>query len=292
MAGIVRALGIRFRQVLVAYRNDPEVTWHHRLLLARAVGSRWVACTPDLELQLLDVAEEEVCPLQAGRPIPEAQADGCYVFGPLPARELSELVVRAREMASLFAEPEGEAHGDVWVVCSPGHARFGEIVAGELLAGLDRALLRSSLGVVELEDDEATVASVARVPRAELEAWRTRHAGGGDLRLLGTHRDGQGRRFLSFKEGVDLAAETKFDDFPFPEPRATRGYLGGLQFVGGSSENYHNVWLSESGGSPGSVVAHGHKVLLESLRLGMQYDQVNMPKQRHGGTGGATPHTT
>eukprot|EP00974_Lingulodinium_polyedra_P029817 2872139-Lingulodinium_polyedra.AAC.1 len=70
-AAVARSLDVRYRQVLVAYREDPEVTWHHRLLLARASGSWWVACTPDLELQLLDVSEAEIAPLQPGRAIPE-----------------------------------------------------------------------------------------------------------------------------------------------------------------------------------------------------------------------------
>lgn len=64
------ALDIKERQVLVRYDEDPEVTWHLRVLLLRAEGTTWFALTPDLSVQRLDLSEREVVPLGRGRKIP------------------------------------------------------------------------------------------------------------------------------------------------------------------------------------------------------------------------------
>ena len=71
--------------------------------------------------------------------------------------------------------------------------------------------------------------------------------------------------------------ETKFDDFPLAYPRATLEYLAGImESTDGSFDTYHQSWVAASGVTPNSAVAHDHRILLEAVRLGLVYDQINV----------------
>ena len=55
MAAVERTLDVAEPQVLVHYPNDPHLTEHHRLLLIKVSAGRWIAASPDHELDLLDL---------------------------------------------------------------------------------------------------------------------------------------------------------------------------------------------------------------------------------------------
>ena len=55
MAAVERTLDVAEPQVLVHCPNDPHLTEHHRLLLVKVSAGRWIAASPDHELDLLDL---------------------------------------------------------------------------------------------------------------------------------------------------------------------------------------------------------------------------------------------
>ena len=65
------ALDIPEPQVLVYY-SDPNVEWHHRILLRRLQGSTWVVVTPDGDTQLEDLVQYVLIPLVRGAQVPQA----------------------------------------------------------------------------------------------------------------------------------------------------------------------------------------------------------------------------
>ena len=272
------SLDIKDKQILVRYDDDDYFTWHHRVLLHRVAGSLWIVLTPDLSVQRLDLAAESILPLARADKIPARALNDCYLFDSLSAQELSTAKSQAKQLADILGEPEADDSDDVWVISDAQHARFGELVPEDILSSERRSSLRTNLGVVELEDgDPASEVPVARVARDELEDWRRAHAGGGDLRVLGTFRDMRGKRYLAFPTAVSRCVETKFADFPHPEPRATLEYLQGVcEAADGSCDSYHSMWCVQSSVPPNSAVAHDHKILLEALRLGVVYDQLNL----------------
>ena len=272
------ALDIKEKQILVRYEADDNFTWHHRVLLERGDAQTWVVLTPSLEVQVLNVAEIQFIALVRGRPAPRHAADDCFLFDPLSARELADAHAEARQLAEILGERAAPDVTEVWVVADIHSEKFGELVDDSIIQEVTRATLFETRGVALLDpDDPSTEVFIERVPRAELDEWKRRKGGGGDLRLLGTHRAPSGRRYLSPKEGIEAMEESKFDDFPFAEPRAAREYLQSLvEATDAQFDVYHQEWLSASGVSPSSSVAHDHKILLEALRLGISYDQFNL----------------
>ena len=97
-----------------------------------------------------------------------------------------------------------------------------------------------------------------------------------DLRLSGDHRDGRGRRHLTFHAADDLCKESKFDDWPIQGPRASIEVVQAVRDGGLEPSDYHLQWLKNSGTSQYGAAAHELRVLLESMRLAMTYDQVDI----------------
>ena len=96
------------------------------------------------------------------------------------------------------------------------------------------------------------------------------------MRLLGTFRDNSGRRQLEFRRGVELMTQTNFDDFPRDGGRAFKEFMDAIAQGPGTITTYHGEWLRTSGVSENSSVAREHRILCESLRLGVVYDQFNL----------------
>lgn len=161
------ALDIKEHQILVRFDEDPEVTWHHMVLLQRTKGTTWLALTPDLAVQRLDLSEREVLPFTRGRVIPSAQAGDCYIFDAVGPKELAEAHATARQLAELHGADGAEESATTWVIADPMHAKFGEAVEASLLGDPTRSTLRSRLGVVEIvggdPESEVVVEQVATV---------------------------------------------------------------------------------------------------------------------------------
>eukprot|EP00959_Pyramimonas_sp_CCMP1952_P388312 8137023-Pyramimonas_sp.AAC.1 len=55
------SLDIPERQILVHYPDD-GIPHHHRILLVKLDGSRWIWSTPDFSVRAIDVADRAVVP--------------------------------------------------------------------------------------------------------------------------------------------------------------------------------------------------------------------------------------
>ena len=65
------AFDIPEKQVLV-YFEDPGRSFHHRILLvALQPGGRWIGCSADYDVEVLDLADFAVIPLTRGLPFPQ-----------------------------------------------------------------------------------------------------------------------------------------------------------------------------------------------------------------------------
>eukprot|EP00972_Heterocapsa_arctica_P006299 923761-Heterocapsa_arctica.AAC.1 len=60
------SLATTLEQILVAFFGDANgVFWHMRLLLIHGGGGKWIAATPDHELEVIDITEYRVIPLES-----------------------------------------------------------------------------------------------------------------------------------------------------------------------------------------------------------------------------------
>jgi hypothetical protein len=211
MANVARTLDIEEKQVLARYDEDDYFTWHHRVLLKRLEGSKWLVLTPDLGVEVCDLSVRPMVPLRRAAPFPAAQAADAYIFDPITPVELDEAKREARRLAGILADDQEDVEEAIWLVAQPGHENFGKEVP---VADVENEQLFQSLhhrGIWKTTAGEHLF--VERVSKAGSEEWVKNNAGGGDLRLLGTFRDTGGRRNVDFRQGVDLCLENDFKDF-------------------------------------------------------------------------------
>ena len=124
-------LDIDLKQIFVQYDEDENFTWHHRVLMKRIEGTSWVVLTPDLEVEVLDLAGRQVLPLRRRAPFPAAQINDAYIFDPIVPGDLDHAKREATMLAALYADIDAEEWE--WVVSEQGHNRFGEVVpAGDI----------------------------------------------------------------------------------------------------------------------------------------------------------------
>ena len=127
-----RSLDVAQRQVLVDFFGDAAgFNWHARLLFhaSPAADGKWVCATPDLDVELISLADHRVVPLGRATEIPQRYRAAAYVFDPLSDSELDSLARRARELAEIlgFLKPGVQADpGARWRLADPSGDSFGE----------------------------------------------------------------------------------------------------------------------------------------------------------------------
>ena len=81
---MARALDCKYTQALVHHPLDlGGFFWHHRLLLHRVEGSRWICLTPDFDLLMIDFATARHRVIARRQPFPADIAAECYIFDPV-----------------------------------------------------------------------------------------------------------------------------------------------------------------------------------------------------------------
>ena len=109
-------LDVPERQILVDFFDDPNgFRWHMRLLvLATPNPGQWIAATPDLSIQFLDVTAHRVIPLTRAAEFPRRVRGEVYAFDPLGAEGLLQVRREAKELLAVYgltgaadAQPEG-----------------------------------------------------------------------------------------------------------------------------------------------------------------------------------------
>ncbi|CAJ1358943.1 unnamed protein product [Effrenium voratum] len=262
-------------QVLVNYPNDAAgFFWHHRVLLHRVEGAKWLALTPDHEIQLHDLSLERHKILDRRAPFPADLVPTIYAHDPIGRAVLSTYKRRAKVQAVVLGQGDlEESEAFVWVVSQSGHRKFGEEVDAALLEDETSGLAFSAKGVVVLDGEEVFV---EKVEVQKMEAWRKdRMLEGGDARLLGDHRDASGRRRLDLATAVELMKSEPDDEFPISGVRAAKELHDAICSGPGNLVSYHSEWLRLSGVSRKSSAAHIHSSLCECLRLLHSYDQID-----------------
>ena len=269
-----RTLILQDPQVLLHFADDAAgLVWHHRILLHKIGGGKWVVLTPDLELQVEDMGARRHIVLGRHAPFPGHLLDECYIFeAELGKAELDRQRRLARTMGAILDDSvQVGVEAMQWYVADPSSSKFGKPIPIERV---EDVVTLGDHGLVQWEGDTLYLRELAS---ADVESFvEERKEATGDLRTLGDHRDPQGKRHLSFKDGISLMRETKLDDWPFKGPRSVLEYLKAILAGPGELIGYHNMWLRSSGVAWNSAAAHEHHHLCEVLRLAISVDQLDV----------------
>ena len=231
-----RTLDIREPQILRHYPQDANgFFWHHRVLLCKITPGQFIALTPDGDLERINLLEVDHLPLERRTDFPAPQSPFVYAFDELGRNELERFKRRAQQMASLFNDtPVDDIESYEWLVCDNTHERFGEAVGDDTI---DQGVTLGDSGVVTLDGKETFVKRVAISDKAgtllKLDPSR------GDARLLGDHRDDQGKRFLDLRQAINLLTEDEMKDWPLQGPRVMVEFLRAVRSGPGDLATYH-----------------------------------------------------
>ena len=189
-------LDIPEQQVALAFHEDPNITWHHRILWFR-IGetTRYVAGSPDWENEIVDLTEHQVVPLtRAGLPPARIVGDFYQFAGNPTEAQLDAARADARALAALFGAVAVSGPVDAgWFFADMAAEKFSEEVPPSLLQNVGLHVIRGSVGLVQTEEGWTTM---ERVLRVDLAAWRSekQNGTGRDPRVLEIQRDAQGTR--------------------------------------------------------------------------------------------------
>lgn len=268
-----RSLNIAEPQILLHFPHDANgVLHHHRVLLHKIGGGQWVVLTPDLDLEVADLSVARHRVLARHAPFPADLVDDSYVFDDLSKAELERQKRLARTMGAILDDSaDVNVEALVWVVADPSSKRFGNVIPDESVGDV---VGLGQHGVVQLDGD---VEYVRELPANGVKDFKDAKKDSlGDARLLGDHRDPQGKRFLSLNDALPLMSQESFDDWAFTGPRAVREFLQAIRDGPGDLASYRLGWVRSSGVSGASAIAHEHRSLIETMRLGISRDQVDV----------------
>ena len=220
-------------QVCVDFPEDPNFRCHQRVLLFELGPGRWVASSPDFGIEVIDLANHRVVPLNRATRWPERVRGNVYGFDPLTEEQREDIHIRGLQLAKVLgykvAPSSTTGTARRWRVSDPGHSKFNtEIEDADMLPG-NRSVVRGDCGMYLIDEEEGDWVSVQRVPIRQLDEWleKKRSGPGRDLRIHPVKRDAAGRRSALLKESVNLFKVPKFDDWPFDGPRTVQTNTSG-----------------------------------------------------------------
>lgn len=260
-------------QVAVHFPADPGgFFYHHRLLLAKLSAGRWVASSPDHELEVVDLNTQRHRILTRRAPFPADIRDVVYAFDPINKVDLDRIKRQARAMVVVLGDDDGEEMDEtVWVFADSDSNRLGNTLTVDQL---QHANLLGSRGLVEID---GTVEAIEELSSGDVEKFVEKKKGQlGDLRVIGSHKDDKDRRFIPFPDAMGLLRQSDFPDWGFAGPRAAREFLTSIYESGVDLGAYHLQWAKNSNVNTHSSVCHEHKNLLECIRLGLLRDQLDL----------------
>jgi len=270
-------LDIPEQQVALAFHDDLNITWHHRVLWFR-IGdtTRYVAGSPDWENEIVDLTEFQVVPLIRAALPPARIIGDFYQFAARPTdAQLDAARADARALASLFGSVAAAKSVDAgWFFADMAGEKFGEEVGASFLQNVAAHVMRGSVGLVQTEDGWTTM---ERVLRSDLDAWKSekQNGPGRDPRLLEIQKDPQGARFAPLREAMSKMKSNLGTSSPYRGPSALPELLETVRATGDDLVGYHDFFLRSSGLSPESPVAHQHKCLMSVLAHMVHFDQLN-----------------
>ncbi|CAK0906294.1 unnamed protein product, partial [Prorocentrum cordatum] len=274
MAAVPRCPDIPEFQVAVRYDADPNFTWHHRILLRRVRGAVWIALTPDLDLERINLDERRHRVLERGQAFPEAIAGDIYAFDPIGREAVAGHKRRARLQAAVLGGDEDEAmDAKEWVYADLDDPSFGTLVAADVLEG-DEFVELGNRGLVRRK---GAARGVEKVGRARLAEWsEQRRVGAEDIRSLGIHTAADGTRHLGWTDAVGMLRESDMPEWRFEGPRVCKELAASIREGAGNPTSYHAEWIRLSGVNQNSAIAYEHKNAMEMLRVATSVDQVDI----------------
>ena len=268
-----RTLNIADPQVLFHYPGDVNnLNYHHRVLLHKIGGGKWVVLSPDLELSGADLTTQRHVVLGRHSFFPANIFAECYVFDELSRGELDRQRRLAKTMGSILDDSEVTGvQALTWIVADPCSKQFGKALPQELL---EDVITLGQHGLVQWDDE---VVYLQEIPDDQVEKFKEeRKDATGDIRTLGDHRDPQGKRVLNLQDALPLMTEASLDDWSFTGPRSVKDYLRAIREGPGDLPTYHLSWVRSSGVAAGSAIAHEHRSLCETVRLAISKDQLDV----------------
>lgn len=259
-------------QVLVNFPHDANgLTEHHRLLLCKLGPGRWVACSPDMELEVLDLNVQRHTVLGRRAPYPAHLQPVVYGFDPIPRVDLERLKREAKTMSIILGDEDTmEVEARVWLFADVSSDRLGKSVPLELVPS---AVTLGSRGLLEID---GTIEAIEEVPQSDVASFAEVKKGThGELRTLGNFTDSQDMRYLALADAFPLMKEVEMKDWCFEGPRATKEFLGSIVQGTADLSSYHLQWLQHSGVNHKSSIAYEHKCIIECLRLAVCKDQLD-----------------
>ena len=266
-------LDVQEPQILVSYPNDNDGFFHHhRLLLVKLGPGRWIASSPDHELECLDLTGHRYRVLSRRSAFPADIQDSIYAFDPISRLELERLKREAKAMSVILGDVDaGELESSIWVFSDPSSAQLGKPVPADQLAN---AVTMGNRGLLDCDGE---IEGIEEIPSSQQSGYEERKKGTlGDLRLIGQHVDAGDKRFISFKDAFPLLRQSEFKDWQFKGPRAVREFLDSIHESGTDLGNYHLQWVSNSGVNAHTGACHEHKNLIEMIRLALCRDQLDI----------------
>ena len=278
--GRLRTVDTELKQVLIDFFDDEDgYFWHHRILLVKGEPGVWIAATPTLGIQRLDLNEHRVLPLSRAAGFPAEVAGQLFNFdGMIPAATLTELKAKGQALASVlgFTRPvvDGSTAGQ-WVISDTGSDAFGEEVPVGALASPDVCVIRGTCGMVCIDQTWLPMEDIGTM---DVDSWkRTKWSGGGKDPRIACHVTVGGRAFISERDAMQHWNPTpvKGNDNPMQGPLVAPEFFSQLRTSGMSLTQYDQNWKHRSGVSEFGAVARWHASIIDTLRFLVSVDQLD-----------------
>jgi len=271
------SLDTAFRQVLVEAPLDPTgLIWHHRLLLVKGEGSKWIAADPEHEVEVLDLSTVRVIAVRRAAPWRVDLVGQIYAFDQLVPGVEDDLRVRAAELAELVGFPMAEVTEEVgdWYVADPASALFGVRVPAAALAVPAAFVTRGSKGLAEVDGEWL---AIERVLGDQLQKWKEdKWFGPGRAPGLGPlRRDATGKPFIAEAEAMSLWRAPKGEPVPLRGVRVSHEFFANLLAAGFTLTSHDGNWRRTSGVPERGIVARFHSAVTEVLRMMLSVDQLD-----------------
>ena len=277
------SLDVNMKQCLIDFDDDTSgLIWHHRLLLVTGdTPGLWVASTPTMSIQVIDLKDHRVIPLGRKAAFPASVAGMLFCFDPLSEDQLDLLRREATALAGMMGFTTvtiDESRSGSWYVADPSSELFGLPVPDAALLALDASVVRQSKGLVKIDDQWEFMERVD--PRAINEWKLTMRTGPGRDRRIACDVVSNGTRFVTEALAIGFWV-SKADDVSkvigqhLQGPAAGREFFLQLVHSGLTIAQYHVQWRSRSGVPEGGMAARIHCTLTEILRLRITVDQLD-----------------
>ena len=293
MAG-ARALDIPLRQCLVNYDEDENgLFWHQRILVSRGPNLQWIWVTPTRSVQLGDLSDLNIFPLQRNKPLPPHLLGQIFGFAPLTEEELRDLMAQAKELAEIYGFDLScftTVGGGTFMILDVRSQHYGETVPPEqVMSGDGEAfILRGAVALakvdghwlqaVRIDSQDISQLPVVQGSPPNVTSWdffRRLSSGDGirDCRMLGDDRDSRGARFLDFRSMLLRSKQVDQVGFPLKGPHVAPEMAVALRDAGQEGfEIHHSHWAAKSGVPERSAAVRDHRLWSQVLRMGISFD--------------------